>query len=161
MELVASVVSRLLELYNRGEFIPKQEADIQSLVYHLVLAQRVALTQIHANLPIETEGREHIHPDLVIGDHRDIRQCDILEFKFVQNEAHLGRYQEGVRIRTAIGDLRRLSGIRCRGKYLVFFNSLRALSPARRRRLKESAGQDTTIIILERRGEQLVQGSLV
>ena len=154
--IVEEVIKDMLELYNEQKFAPRQEADVQCLMYHLILQHGKELPLVHANFPVEFKG-SWIHPDIVLGNAENINEREIVEIKFMQESWDLQPGRITRRMETSIEDLRKLSETKCKRKFFVFFNEARPLSDKRKRRLLEFVGNHTIFILLERRNKKLVR----
>ena len=157
--VVEEVIVKMLKLYNEQKFNPQQEADVQCLMYYLILEHGIELPFIHAGYPVKFKG-SWIHPDIVIGDAKNIGECEVVQIKFMQESwcRQPGRITR--RMETSIEDLEKLSEIKCRRKFFVFFNEAKPLSDKMKRRLLEYVGKDTVFILLERRNNKLVNISV-
>ena len=152
---VENAVIKMVSLHNAKEFTPQQEADVQCLLFHLILQQGIRVPCIHAGFPIRYYEK-WIHPDIVIGDPNNIGECDIIEIKFMQKDwdSQPGRITR--RMETSKKDLKRLSEIEGKHKFFIFFNEARPLSYTRKKRLLESAGKKVTLIFLEKKDGILI-----
>lgn len=154
--VVTEVIKEMINLHNAKEFLPQQEADIQCLMYHLIIQQGVRLSCVHASYPIQFK-ESWIHPDIIIGNPNNIGECEIIEIKFMQKDWDLQPGRITRRMETSEKDLKKLSGIECKSSFFIFFNEARPLSEKRKRRLSDIAEKGIGLIFLEMRNGKLVK----
>lgn len=145
-------IKKMVDLYSKGKFEPKQEADIRCMMYHFLLVQGADSQKIHADYPVYLKDGREIHPDLVIGNPRNIAKCVLVQIKFMAREWAKQPGRLDGRIRSSIEDLTKLSKIRCKKKLLLFFNEANPLSDKRRNQLNWAVKKTrASIILIERK----------
>lgn len=155
--ILDNVVDDMVRLYNERKFIPQQEADIQSILYHLLLERGADLTRVHAGYPLKIEDRT-VHPDLIIGDPENVAESELIEIKFMAKGwvSQPGRLSR--RMETSVKDLTNLSKINCKKRRLLFFNESKPLSDRMKNRLIEVAKKtQVSLELLEREDERMVK----
>jgi len=154
--VVNKVVQEIINLHNAEEFLPKQEADIQCLMYHLIIQQGVRLSHVHAGYPIDLKER-WVHPDILIGNPSIIGECEVIEIKFMQKDWDLQPGRITRRMETSEKDLKNLSKIECKNSFFIFFNEAKPLSEEMKRRLLDLVEKGIVFILLEERKGKLVK----
>lgn len=158
--ILNSVIDDMVRLYNEEKFTPQQEADVQSMLYHLLLERETDLTQLHTGYPLKIEDRT-VHPDLIIGNLGSIAECEIVQIKFMGEWWHLQPGRLSRRMGTSLKDLTNLSKINCKEKLFLFFNISKPLSDKMKNRLIEAAKEaHVSLELLEKADGRMIRKRL-